>query len=73
MVFARRLNANDGRMAQLGSLMAKISAPQSSGEASASAEGGGGGAPAGASDDIARGEPSAASADGGGVAASTPQ
>eukprot|EP00969_Alexandrium_andersonii_P195701 8645818-Alexandrium_andersonii.AAC.1 len=73
MVFAKRLNANDGHMAQLGNLMTKISASQPTGEASASAEGGGGGAPAGAPDDVVMVVPSAASADGGGGVASAPQ
>eukprot|EP00969_Alexandrium_andersonii_P246424 10889884-Alexandrium_andersonii.AAC.1 len=68
MVFAKRLHANDGRMAQLSNLMASISA--SSARAPASAEGGGGVAPAEPASDVAMGQPGTASADGGGDGAS---
>eukprot|EP00969_Alexandrium_andersonii_P342478 15139120-Alexandrium_andersonii.AAC.1 len=40
MVLAKRLNADDGHMAQLSDLVANISASRPSGAASASADGG---------------------------------
>eukprot|EP00969_Alexandrium_andersonii_P109461 4829553-Alexandrium_andersonii.AAC.1 len=52
MVFAKRLNADDGHMAQLSDLVANISASRSSGAAPAPADGGGTRATADVSGDV---------------------
>eukprot|EP00969_Alexandrium_andersonii_P013844 603845-Alexandrium_andersonii.AAC.1 len=65
MVFAKRLNAGEEHMTQLGGLMANISTSSSSGAAPISAEGGGARAAADVSGDVEMVVGSAASAEGG--------
>eukprot|EP00969_Alexandrium_andersonii_P110079 4856757-Alexandrium_andersonii.AAC.1 len=73
MVFAKRLNAGEEHMTQVGDLMANISTSRSSGTAPISADGGGASAAADVSGDVEMVVDSAASAEGGGGASSAPQ